>query len=296
MAPDFETHLRAAGMSSNTVMSYCLVVVGFGQWYRQTNGQPVDVTALTRVDFRDYRNHLQAVERLKPGTINYRLTALKRWGEYLVATKQTVANPVADTQRVPEPQLAPRWPEHKQVAALERELERAVNNARTDPAKFQAVRDRAMILLLAHTGLRVSELCSLEPGDVTISERAGSLVVRHGKGNKRREVPVNREGRRALTPWLALRPASAIYLFTGPAGGRLSTRAVQYALKDYGRKAGVAITPHNLRHYFAKSLIDVDVPAATVAAILGHSSLDMTRRYTLPSQRDLERAVEKLEG
>lgn len=293
--PTFRQWLIAQEMSDTTVHGYALNVAGFETWYCQTNGaREIDPAAVTRADVRDYRGYLER-QRKAPATINRYLQALHTWGKWLMETGQRADNPAADTRRVPEAQLAPHWPERKQVAALERELERAVNNARTDSAKFLAVRDRAMVALLAHTGLRVAELCALGPGDLKLSERAGLLTVRHGKGNKQRRVPVNNEARRALAPWLELRPPAAGHVFSDLAGANLQPRGVQRALKDYCRRAGVSITPHQLRHYLAKSLVDAGTPAATVAAILGHNSLDTTRRYTLPSQRDMERAVENLE-
>lgn len=296
-ASPFQQWLADRDLAATTISGYLLDVQAFENWYSQAHGLlEINLADLTRLDVRDWRSYMETVAHHAPATINRRLQALHIWGEWLLATQQIKANPVTDTKRMPEPQLAPRWPERKQVAALEREIERAVNNARTVAATFLTTRDRAMILTLAHTGLRVSELCALEPSDLKLSERAGLLTVRHGKGNKQRRVPVNREGRRALGPWLKLRPAEARHVFTDWYGTQLTPRGVQQALQKYCRRAGVAITPHQLRHYLAKSLLDAGVELVQIAAILGHSSLDTTRIYTTPSERDLERALEKLEG
>lgn len=293
---DFEKHLADLGRSGNTIRSYSVVVATFKSWYAQTTGQPLDPAALTRADVRDYRQHLQAVERLAPATINFRLSALRAWGAWLLAAGQMAANPTDGITTLKQVTTAPKWPERRDVAALERELERAVNNARTDTARFLAYRDRAIVLLLSNTGLRVAELCALEPEDLKLSERAGSVLVRQGKGNKRRTVPVNNEARRALTPWLALRSPEAAHVFTDLYGVRLQPRGVQFVLQDYGRKAGVSITPHQLRHYLAKSLLDKGVGLVEIAAILGHSKISTTQIYTTPSERDLERAMARLEG
>lgn len=293
---EFDLWLTERGRSGNTIMAYGKVVAQFYQWHTQTTGQLLDPAALTRMEVRDYRQHLQVVEKLAPATINFRLAALRTWATWLVDTHALVSNPTDGITSIKQVTVAPHWPERKAMAALERELERAVNNARTDPAKFLASRDRAIVLLLANTGLRVAELCALEMSDLTLSERAGSVLVRHGKGNKRRTVPVNHDARLALAPWLALRPAEAATLFCDLYGVSLQPRGVQLAIKQYCRRAGVSITPHQLRHYLAKSLIDKGESLLVVAKIMGHSKITTTQIYTTPSERDLVRAVEKLES
>ncbi len=292
----FEAYLRDKGRSGNTIIAYGQAVQRFAKWYLQTTGFLLDPAALTRPDLRDYRQHLHITDGLAPATVNSRLAALRAWGAWLVETKQVAANPTDGITPIKQVTVAPHWPTRKEMGALERELERAVNNARTGPAKFLASRDRAIVLLLANTGLRVAELCALQPDDLKLSERAGSALVRHGKGDKRRSVPVNADARRALAPWLDLRPPAAVNVFADLYGVSLQPRGVQLALKDYCRRAGVSITPHQLRHYFAKSLIDTGANVLEVAALLGHSNINTTRIYTVPSQRDLELAVEKLEG
>lgn len=295
----FENYLRDQDRSGNTARAYGLAVIRFAKWFAQTNGQAMDVGALTRTDVREWRDHMQSVEGLKPATINHRLAALQTWCKWLVETGQLTGNPVADVKRLGEEQLGPRAPERPEMAALERELERAVSNARTQPAKFLAIRDRAMLQLLAHTGLRVSELCALSFGELEISDRKGSVTVKHGKGNKLRTVPLNLDARRAMQPWLTLLAGldqERDAVFMDWYGARLQPRAVQRRLKGYCQRVGITIAPHQLRHWLGKSLVDADAPLTQVAAIMGHSKLDTTRRYTTPTERDLRRAVEKLEG
>ncbi len=92
--------------------------------------------------------------------------------------------------------------------------------------------------------------------------------------------------------WLAVRPsADHLFVFTGKGGLPLKASGVQDMLGELGRVAGVAVTPHTLRHTFAKNLIDRGVPLNQVATLLGHSALNTTRIYTTPSEADLERAV-----
>jgi site-specific recombinase XerD len=89
---------------------------------------------------------------------------------------------------------------------------------------------------------------------------------------------------------------SADQVFVGQCGQGVSSRAVELLVTKYGRLAGFEdVTPHTLRHSFGKHALDAGADLVSVAALLGHQRLETTAIYTTPSQRDLERVVEKLE-
>ena len=159
------------------------------------------------------------------------------------------------------------------------------------------LRDAAMVLTLLNTGLRVGELCALQMSDVLIGERKGSLVVRSGKGQKQRTIPLNGPARQLLSEWLAVRPEETGHaLFIGQRGERVEARSVQRAVERATTTAGLQkVSPHTLRHSFAKALLDEGVTLEKVATLLGHNSLNTTRIYTTPSEHDLEEAVSRLE-
>ena len=158
------------------------------------------------------------------------------------------------------------------------------------------LRDATMATVLLNTGLRVGELCTLRLLDVQMSERKGKVIVRSGKGGKQRVVPLNGQARRMLRQWLLHRPSvETDALFVGQRSGAVSARSVQRAVGRLAQLAGLeAVTPHILRHTFAKSLINQGVSIEKVAALLGHSDLNTTRIYITPGERDLEEAVEVL--
>lgn len=294
----FAQHLRDRDLAPATVDRYCQEMERFARWFEQTNGQPLTPTALTGRDVRDYREHGQAVARSKPGTINGRLSAIRAYADWLVETGQLASNPAQHVKLIEEQPLAPKALDRRQLAALERELERSLNAAATDSARFLRTRDRAIILLLVNSGLRVSELCALDVEDLALSERSGSVIIRRGKGNKARTVPLNVDARRPLLAWAEQRGRAGIFaamLFCDHQGQPLQRWGVHSALKEYGRRAGIEVAPHTLRHTFATSLAAAGVRTEEIAALLGHSKLETTRRYTQPSGRDLAAAVEKLE-
>jgi site-specific recombinase XerD len=127
----------------------------------------------------------------------------------------------------------------------------------------------------------------------TLRERSGSIEVRQGKGGRRRVVPLTLTARQALQRWRNQQGMVASTARVFP----VTPRAVQKALARYSRQAGLErpVTPHMLRHTFAKSLVDAGVSLDRVAALAGHASLSTTARYTRPTQADLEAAVARVE-
>jgi integrase/recombinase XerC len=184
-------------------------------------------------------------------------------------------------KRVPEEKSAPKWLSRRELGALIRAVQ-----------KYGSKKEHALVVLLLHTGLRVSETVSLREQDVIIRERSGHVAVRQGKGGKYREVPLNATARRVLGEYLV--SLSGEWLFSGKNGGHLTTRAAQKTLEKYGRLVGIEVTPHRLRHTFCKMLVDAGEALDRVAVLAGHENLNTTSLYTRPGVQDLERAVEKL--
>ena len=142
------------------------------------------------------------------------------------------------------------------------------------------------------------EITQLRMSDVILEERKGSVIVREGKGTKRREIPLNMKARKAMLDYLAVRPEVASDdLFLGQRNEGVQSKTIQRAVPRFAKKAGIQnVTPHTLRHSFAKALIDAGVSLEKVATLLGHSNLNTTRIYTTPSEEDLENAVDLLDN
>ena len=297
----FLQHLYDQDRSPATIRAYASDLRAFRQWFEAANGEALLVERVTAVDMRAYRQHLES-EGKTAATINRRLAAIRAWLRW--AQRQGVIEWVPEARGVRRQVLAPRWLSKREEAALLRAAERARQRSAGDMvAHFLAVRDWAIVTLLLHTGLRVAELAALRLEDVTLRPRSGWLLVR-GKGRKERQVPLNRIARRALREWLDVRnrqlPSreSNPYLFIGQKWVRrqpLAPSTIRRILHRLAREAGVEASPHALRHTMAKRLVDAGVTLEKLAAILGHESLDTTRRYIEPGQDDLQAAVETLE-
>ncbi len=296
----FRLSLQENDRRPRTIDSYAKDVKRFEAWFQQERGESPALSAITPLDVRDYREYMRREMQLSPNTINRRLAGLRVFLNWAVDAGYLAANPGARISGIKQVATAPRWLDRNEQYRLLRALERAVRLAQTEggeDALRQALRDRAIVLTLLHTGLRVRELVSLQMEDLHLAERKGSVYVREGKGGKSRSVPLNAEAREALNDYLAARPAGeGKRLFLGQRGP-IGSRQVQRLLKKYARQAELdekELTAHALRHTFGKNLVDAGVSLDRVATLLGNANLNTTRLYTTPDERDLQQAVEKV--
>lgn len=303
---DFQHSLEEKDRRPRTIIGYLNDLTHFVAWWEAQHGQPPTLTDITSHDTRDYRNQLRDVDRLAPPTVNRRLASLRVFLQWAADAELIPINPAARIRgiKVAAPP-APRWLNRTEQQRLLNTLERTVQLAQTlaeypeSGLAAQAIRDRALLVLLLNTGLRVLEATSLQVEDVSLNGRSGAVFVRDGKGGKARTIPLNQQTRQFLSEYLALRPEVCTRrLFVGQRGP-IGSRQVLRLLKKYIRHAGLdaeAVTVHSLRHSFGKNLVDAGVSLDQVAMLMGHASLNTTRIYTTPGGQDLQRVVEKLQG
>ena len=301
---EFEAYLREQGRAERTVSGYLANLPIFSTWFERTTGETFQPEFVTPTDIREFRQHSLLHKKNSGNTINRRLAALTAYFAFLVKQGKLEQNPALGIQKVDVPRSSPRWLDRKEQYRLSRVLEQDLQLAMARyPKRWKSrQRDFSLLSLLKHTGLRVHEVAHLELGDLNISARKGSLLVRKGKGNKQRIIPLNADARKALENWLAIRPdipgnEFVFIALESDAKDALSSRTIQRIVARYGKKADLPeLTPHVLRHTFAKNLVNSGVTLEKVAALLGHSSLDTTRIYITPSMKDLEQAVAQVES
>jgi integrase/recombinase XerC len=270
---------HAARASHHTVASYQRDLKDFGEYLcrtmstadRQTGDSGPD-----NIDASHVRSYL--AELLRRGssraTVQRRLFAIKayfRWRE-LNAGKP---NPVY-TMRSPkaEKRLPQVLNERDTVLLIE------ADNSLNARARL---RDRAILEVLYSAGLRVSELTGLDWRD--IDEQLGLVMIRSGKGNKDRLIPIGEPALEALRAWRAVMPRKPVAecpVITNLRGSRLTPRAVQKIVARRLSVSGVniPITPHGLRHGFATHMLNAGADLRSIQEMLGHSSLATTQRYT----------------
>jgi site-specific recombinase XerD len=264
-------------VSTRTARLYLGHISRFGMWLcEQYRTELADATSH---DLREYRAELAKWQ--KPASVNAAVAALQRFYSWARDSGRVEANPAAKLKPIASQPLAPRGFTPVERQRLRREAER-------DGPMVDAI-----VTTLLNTGLRVDELVKLTWADVTLAPRSGKAVIRRGKGDKARIVPLNATVRDAL---VTIRPVAT----TGPVfvgkRGPYTDRGVRNLLAVLGRRADVAhVHPHRFRHDTARRLVEVvDLP--TAAALLGHSRLDSIRLYTQPDESALERAVAALEA
>jgi len=161
-----------------------------------------------------------------------------------------------------------------------------------------AERDRLTLLALVTTGLRRSELCALEWGDLQLDGRKRSLLVRHGKGGKSRRQPVpGRLAHELLKLRDARQPAPTDPVFCGLAGGRLQETILADIIRRAAKRAGIEkhVTAHTLRHTAATWLRQELGDTRLVAEYLGHADLSTVARYAHVDRDELFEAAGRLE-
>lgn len=227
------------------------------------------------IDSQQVRQAIALAHRkgLNGRSLQRRLSALRRFYSWLAQKKGFENNPAVGIS-------APK---------TERSLPRALDTDQTqrlmqiNPDDPLATRDLAMLELTYSSGLRLSELASLDLGDIDL--RANSLRVT-GKGRKTRELPIGRYAHEALQNWLNVRrdwvPPQEQALFVSRQGKRISHRSIQQRFKTWAQKMGleVPLHPHMLRHSFASHLLESSGDLRAVQELLGHADISTTQIYT----------------
>ena len=291
---DYRDYLYDLDKSEKTIQAYMTDLRSFSHWFETETGQTFDPENITPLDVIDYRKDMLDQGR-KPSTINRRLISISSFCRWARENDLIPNNPVEGVRPVAEEPLGPAALERKQQLALIRTVRRSGN-----------IRDLAIITTLLHTGIRVNELCNLHVSDIIISENSNMITVRKGKGTKRRTIPLNPTVVRTLKDYLesqngngtrntATQVEASEFLFYGQKRTPLTDRGVRYIIKKYAYIAKIEhVSPHSLRHTCAKNLIDAGQPIDRVATILGHSSVNTTKIYTMPTERDLQKTMDSI--
>jgi site-specific recombinase XerD len=306
----WKQYLQEEDHSPGTVKKYTQAIAHFLIWYEQEEHAPLHIAHLTPIALIGYRNELQYEQQKSISTINVRISALRAWCAWLVDQGYLPLDPAARVKLISGETGSKREGlSSTQVNALLRQAQIS-----RDPA-----RNYAIVQVLLQTGLRLGECSGLTFGDITFGERSGLLLVRAGKGNKVRSVPLNSSARDAIATCVGSRlqienpsiktvakawpksksPEAFLPLFESQKGGRLTTSAMGQMIADLVKAAGELVpeetSAHTLRHTFARNYL-AQYPGDLVglATLLGHSSLDTTRLYSQPSVEQLSTRVEQL--
>jgi integrase/recombinase XerD len=273
MIDTYLTYLRdVRRVAQNTLESYARDLVAL-QAFAEGLKRPVD--SLDRRDLDAFVRDLMT-RGLSPRSVARTVASVRGFYKFAALELKREESATADLR-------APRaWPALPKFLDLD-EVDRLL--AQPDTKAPRGMRDKALLEVLYASGMRVSELVSLKPGDLNLEEGYLTCV---GKGDKERLVPIGhdatnwvqrytREGRPAL-----LHGRTAPWLFVNARGGRLSRVGFWKILKAYGLAAGISrpISPHVVRHSFATHLLERGADLRAIQVMLGHADLSTTQIYT----------------
>lgn len=227
------------------------------------------------IDNLDIRGFLASLyyRKLKKSSIARKLATIRSFFKYLHREGIVKKNPAKLVSSPKVPKSLPRFLTVDEAFAL-------MNSPKGDT--FQASRDKAILELLYSSGLRVSELTTLDINDFDIKE---SLVRVKGKGKKERIIPIGSKAVEAMENYLPERillKKKSQALFLNNRGGRLTQRSIRRIVDKYGRMIALKghLSPHALRHTFATHLLHGGADLRAIQELLGHSSLSTTQKYT----------------
>ncbi|MFP4136406.1 MAG: tyrosine-type recombinase/integrase [Candidatus Acetothermia bacterium] len=192
----------------------------------------------------------------------------------------------------------------RQIKRLKETLRGAAREGR-EKGKYIPVRDWCILHIALDAGLRVSEICDLKIGDLLINQGNSSIIVRSGKGDKKRGVSIGNELKNHLKGYIQWKEVhneptgDDDFLFLSPSGesDRLSRQAVYHVFKRWAKRAGLPerFSIHSCRHTYASMLYkSSDYNLRLVQSQLGHSSIQTTQVYADVLNEDAERAVNDL--
>ncbi len=210
---------------------------------------------------------------LSPRSIQRRLSAVRTFFEFLMREGAAKRNPALDVRA---PKVKKRLPSTLDADQMGRLLAFRVDDS-------LSARDKAMMELFYSSGLRLTELVTLELSNIDFGDRTVRVL---GKGSKTRIVPMGRHAIDALGKWLIQRAGMAAdggqTLFVGRTGRPLTARAVQLRVATWARRQGLAmhVHPHMFRHSFATHLLESSGDLRGVQELLGHADIGSTQIYT----------------
>ena len=257
-------------LSDNTLQSYKRDIKQFKEYLNQKGK---DYSNITKEDMKEYIEHLQSIGK-KASTISRCIASIRSFYQYELKNKKVEQDP---TDQIQSPKIEKRVPSvltSKEVALL---LEQPKD------VDLKGIRDKAMLEFAYATGMRVTEIISLNLEDVNIEE--GYVTCKNG--SKQRNIPLGTMSLKALKEYIEnsrgilIKDESEKSLFVNINGKRLTRQGFWKIIKYYKEQAHITkdITPHVLRHSFATHLLQNGADLKAIQTMLGHSDISSTQVY-----------------
>lgn len=282
---DFKTYLSVEkNFSSHTMKAYCSDIIAFILWL---NGEDC-----TKIGFDKLREYLHFIQRFeyKKTTVARKIASIRTFYKFLFRERYMETNPAISLSAPKKPKSLPKF-------LTPDEIEQILNNIKIDtPAGF---RNKVIIELLWATGMRVSELSSLNFGDLNLDENEIRVF---GKGSKERIVLISDRAKSYLIQYIdkarkliapeynKSEPNESTPLFINNTGYRLQNQTIRKSINDVVSQIELPkkVTPHVFRHSFATKLIENGADLRVVQELLGHAGISNTQIYTHISMKHMQ--------
>ena len=282
----YENYLtKVKHASANTIASYMRDIRQFAQWLNMSEG--IDAIDATQLNIVDYMHHQEAQGR-SGATVSRCLASLKNFYQYLVSSGFIEKTPVSDIH-------VDRGEKKMPQILNGREIELLLSQPVCVDAK--GYRDKAMLEVMYATGMRVTELISLDVDDVNLELG----IVKCNSAKKSRAIPLYPMALRALSTYMRdirdsmISDPEETALFVNVSGVRMSRQGFWKILKHYQVTAHIEkeITPHTLRHSFAVHLLENGADVGSLQELMGHCDISSTQMYTQMVNQRLKSVYEK---
>lgn len=279
---DFEISLKKDGKADSTIKTYCQSMREYFKWFSESYGD-TEFKGLYRANILEYKNYLKNIKQTDKGnhldanTINGKLAAIVRFNELL--QPDNIVTSKKDYIKVQQNLINPTDITKQDVEEFRQRVLQSEGCG--------AIRNYAIVTLLAYAGLRISECLHLKKIDVSLE--AQQLKVTNGKGEKQRTVIINTKIVEALKEYARSDNVESDYLFHNSKGGCLDRTTINKVFNEFSDK----LTPHKLRHFYCTNALESGAFSINeVAQQAGHSDVRTTMRYTNPN---LDKMKEKAE-
>lgn len=278
---DFLSYLEVeANYSKNTINSYENDLNKFEEYYKSKD--------LLKITSKDIEKYIQTLSDLAPTTVSHNISSLKTFYSYFLKQGRISNNP---TDGIKSPKLGIHLPTYLTIDEVNKLLDIEVTDA------FSS-RNKAILELMYATGLRISEVISLEFKNIDYDE---CIIRVMGKGSKERIVPVNDYAIKYLKEYINnYRPELVKneinnYIFLNNHGRMLTRQGIFKIIKNYAALKNIkkTIGPHTLRHTFATHLLENGADLRVIQELLGHSDISTTQIYTHLTKEALHNEYKK---
>jgi len=277
MIKEFKKYLEDEKKSTNTIKCYILNLASYIKWFKDSFNR--DLKILYKQNILDYKSFLMLNKKYNSKTINNKLSALKKFNEFLIE-KGSQSEMVIKNKDMLKIQTEYTSPTTITEAEVKYFLQIILETGKN--------RNYFLVVLLAYTGLRISESLDIKKNEFNLVTR--ECLIKQGKNKKQRTILLNDKVVIAFKEYLKernLMPIESNFLFVSNRGTKLSRITINQLFNKYSTK----ITPHKLRHFFCTNAIEKGMSIHEVAYLAGHSNIHTTLLYTNP---DKQKMIEKM--